>query len=72
MDNELARIERLKELGTWKFQVKILIQAADAFEIINGSIQKPRTPTATGTDSAKLLAEYQKNLRTLWIVRHKK
>ncbi|KMQ86070.1 copia protein [Lasius niger] len=67
MDNELARIERLKGLenwGTWKFQVKILIQAPDALEIINGRIERPRPPTATGTGSAELLAEYRKNLKT--------
>lgn len=66
IDNELARIEKLKGLeiwGTWKFQVKILVQAADAFEIVNGSVERPRPPTATGTGSAELLAEYWKNLK---------
>lgn len=64
MDNELARIERLKGVenwGTWKFQVKILVQTADALEIVNGSVERPIPPTETG--SAELLAEYRKNLK---------
>lgn len=50
MDNELARIEKLKGLenwGTWKFQVKILVQAADALEIISQR-ERRETETADG------------------------
>lgn len=44
MDNELVRIEKLKGVdnwGMWKFQVRILIQASDAFEVVTGEHMKP-------------------------------
>lgn len=65
MDNELARIEKLKGLENWgtrKFQVKILSQAADALEIIDGNIEKPRPPSAAETSSTDSV-EYRKNIR---------
>lgn len=67
-DIELTRIEKLKVLdnwGTWKFQVKVLIQAAEALEIVNGSIEIEKLRTSpTGISSADM-AEYRKSIR-IW------
>lgn len=61
MESETARINKLieaKHWTLWKFQVKIMLESIEAWDIVCGKTQKPSNES--DTDHAKKLADYIK------------
>ena len=71
MDSELIKIEKLQNNSQWsrlKFQIKVLLNASDLFDVVNGDFKKPVPGPVAGktTDALKAYKENNDLLFKEW------
>lgn len=60
MDGDLAKIPKLKDSeswGIWKFQVRVILNSHNAWEVADGTFISPAAPAAGANEEARTAHE---------------